>query len=158
MASNKQFILLQAFTSSLQPSVSLHLAVIQLHVWKDENYKICNFLLCVWILKCEVAIVLFMEMEKEYTEKPLEHVMGNPQSTCTLGESTHSRVVLMSSVLVLSKLGIEDYFCFYFARPSLLLQRKDRQSNNEFRVATNMPEAAAILFLIQRLVGRFHSP
>lgn len=34
---------------------------------------------------------------RECDGKPVEHMM----STCTVGESTHSRVVLMSSVLVL---------------------------------------------------------
>lgn len=47
-----------------QAFLSLQLAVIQLHVWKDENYKMCNFWLCLCILKYEVAIVLFTEMGK----------------------------------------------------------------------------------------------
>lgn len=47
-----------------QAFLSLQLTIIQLHVWKDADYKMGNFLLCFWILNYEAAIVLFREIGK----------------------------------------------------------------------------------------------
>lgn len=130
--------------------------------WKLQNVQLLALLMYIEIWSCHSFVhrngeIVYRQICRACDGKSTEHMM----STCTVVESTHCRVVLTSSVPVLLKLWMEDYFYFFLACPSLPLQTKDMQSNNELslRVATNTQKAAAILFLNHRgLVGRFHTP